>query len=166
MTAARWPDTLPWPQADSLKYDGGNSLDVIDVLSGPARTRLARRNAGGQVEFAVWLTAAQTEFFESWYADTINNHDGELYAPWYGHGVVLAFVNEYDLKPFGRGWQLGAVLAELYVDSSLCDAHLVAIFGGLLRDPGNVADSYKADLSSGAIYRDEYPLTLIASEGC
>jgi hypothetical protein len=166
MTAARWPDTLPAPQADSLKYDGGNTLDVIDVLSGPARARLARRNAGGNVEFAVWMTAEQTEAFEVWYADTIKNHDGELYAPWFGHGVVLAFVNEYDLKPQGRGWQLGAVLVELYVDPSLCDEHLSAIFGGVLRDPGNVADIFKADLTSVNIYRDDYSLDLIASEVC
>lgn len=163
---ARWPDTLPAPQADSMQYDGANFLDVIDVLSGPSRTRLQRRNAGGNVQVAIWMKAAQAAAFEAWYDDVIRAHNGEWYAPWIGHGVVLAFVNEYDMKPQGRGWELSALLTQLRVDATLCDAHLSEIFGGILRDPGNVADSYKADLTSLNIYRDDYPLSLIASEGC
>jgi hypothetical protein len=163
---ARWPDTLPAPQADTMEYDGANYLDIIDVLSGPTRTRLARRNIGGSFQLAVWMTAAQTAAFENWYNDVIEHHDGELYAPWIGHGAVLAFVNEYDLKPQGYGWQLGAVLVQLRVDATLCDEHINLIFGGILRDPGNVADIFKADLTSSNIYRDDYPLSLIASEGC
>jgi hypothetical protein len=163
---ARWPDTLPAPQADTMQYDGANTLDVIDVLSGPARTRLARRNAGMQYQLAVWMSAAQTAAFETWYNAVIADHNGEWYAPWIGHGAVLAFVNEYDLKPQGYGWQLGAVLMQLRTDASLCDEHLSEIFGGILRDPLNVTDIFKADLTSINIYRDNYPLTLIASEVC
>jgi hypothetical protein len=163
---ARWPDTLPAPQADSMQYNGAAFVNVIDVLSGPTRTRLARRNAGANYELAIWMTASQTAQFETWYNDVVANHNGEWYAPWIGGGVVLAFVNEYDLAPQGRGWALSGVLVQTRIDATLCDDHLSAIFGGILRDPGNVADAYKADLTSTTIYRDDYPLSLIASEAC
>jgi hypothetical protein len=163
---ARWPATLPGPQADTLQTQGADTLDIIDVLTGPARTRLKRRNAGNRYQFAVWMTAAQTEAFEAWYSDAIKTHNGEMYLPWIGHGEVVAFVNEYDLRPLGRGWQLGALVAQLRNDPTLCDDHISAIFGGILRDPGNVADNYLSDLASANIFRDDFPLSLIAKEGC
>ena len=163
---ARWPDTLPAPQADSMQYDAGATLDVLDVLSGPTRTRLARRHAGAQYQIAIWFSGPQAEAFEAWYNEAVRNDNGEFYAPWIGHGAILAFVNEYDLKPKGRGWELGAVLLQLRTDTALCDDHINAMFGGILRDPFNVADVYLCDLSSANIYRDDYPLSLIAAEGC
>jgi hypothetical protein len=163
---ARYPDTLPAPQADSMSYDAANALDVIDVLTGPTRTRLARRNAGGTYQLEIWFTAQEAEAFEQWYASVIKNHDGEWYAPWIGHGVVLAFVNEYDMKPQGRGWQLGAVLAHLRVDESLCDEHLLETFGAILHDTGDAPDIVECDLDSANIIADDYPLELIASEVC
>lgn len=162
----RWPDTLPNPQADSLQYMGAEFSDITDVLNGPARVRLARRHASGSYQFATWFTANECEAFENWYNEVIALHDGEFYAPWIGGGAVLAFANEYDLKPLGRGWQLGALVVTLYVDTTICDDHINAIFGGILRDPLSVADIFKDDGLSGNSYRDDYPLSLIASEPC
>lgn len=163
---ARWIDTLPAPQADSMEYDAGQAFDVTDVLVGPSRTRLKRRNIGASYQFVVWMNEDDTESFEHWYDDVVATHDGEWYAPWIGHGVVLAFQNEYDLRPLGRGWQLSARVVEIRIDATLCDDHLSTIFGGVLRDDGVSSDSFLCDTTSTVIYRDDYSLDLIASEPC
>lgn len=161
----RWPDDLPNPQADSLEYFGADTVNATDVLFGPTRTRLARRHAMDGYTFAVWFTAEQAEAFESWHADVVAFDDGEFYAPWIGHGIVVAFQDEYEMKPLGRGWQLAGLLVGLRIDPTLCDDHIGDVFG-LLRDPLDVDDAYKDDGASTDIYRDDFPLSLIASEPC
>jgi hypothetical protein len=162
----RWPETLPKPQVNSLRATAALRTMSIDVLAGPTRERLTRRNAGGSHEFQVWMTANETEAFEAWYNQVIAAHDGEWYAPWVGHGVVLAFADEYELRPLGIGWALSALAVQTRVDPSICEGHINEIFGGILRDELTATDVYKSDLSSSTIYRDDYPLALIASEPC
>lgn len=163
----RWPDTLPMPQADAISIEGPQFHELIDVLTGPTRTRLAQRNVGGGHQFEVWLTAAQAEAFESWYSQVVKLHNGEWYAPWIGQSRVVAFADEYELRPLGRGWRLQGLAVQTRIDESLCDAHLTEVFGGVLRDEMPFsANIVKASLSATDIVKDDYPLYLIKSEPC
>jgi hypothetical protein len=162
----RWLETLPMPQVNSLRDSAPLRTMSIDVLAGPTRERLTRRHAGGSHEFQTWFTASQAEAFEAWYNQVIALHDGEWYAPWIGHGIVLAFADEYELAPLGLGWALSAMAIQTRVDPSICEEHISAIFGGILRDELTATNVFKSDLSSSAIYRDDYPLKLIAAEPC
>jgi hypothetical protein len=162
----RWPANLPMPQTNTMAIDGPDYSALINVLAGPTRVRLARRHVAGTWQFQIWLTAAETEQFEAWYGDVVAQHDGEWYAPWIGHGIVLAFADEYELRPLGIGWALSAMTVQTRIDPSICEGHINEIFGGILRDELTATDVYKSDLSSSTIYRDDYPLALIASEPC
>lgn len=162
----RWPETLPMPQVNSLREARALRTMSIDVLAGPTRVRLTRRHAGGSHEFQTWFTASETEAFEAWYNQVIALHDGEWYAPWIGHGIVLAFADEYELRPLGTGWALSALALQTRIDPSICDEHISEIFGGILRDELTATNIFKASLISGDRYRDDYPLALIAAEPC
>jgi len=162
----RWPDTLPEPQADSMLDGGPQYTDTIDVLLGPTRNRLTKRNSYGTHEFEVWLSALETALFENWYNQVVALHNGEWYAPWVGNGAVLAFVDEYVLIPMGDGWRLQGVVVQTRTDQTLCDDHLSEVFGDVYRDDLVSPDIYISDLSSSEIYINNFPLDLIAQEPC
>ena len=163
----RWPDTLPLPQADTIQIGGPTYIRIVDVLTGPTRSRLDHRNATGTWEFTVWLTANEAALFEDWYNLVVALHDGEWYAPWIGHAAVVAFADEYEERPLGTGWRVSGMVVQTRTDQSICDEHINLIFGGLIRDEMPFpADVFEADLTSTNIYQDDYPLSLIAAEPC
>ena len=160
MSVALWPVELPLPQVESQTIMPPAYCDPLDVLSGPTRVRLARRNAAPTFDFQIFFTADQAEFFEGWYWGVTEANNGEMYLPWIGGGRVVAFADEYQLAPLGLGWSLQGMVLQTRIDSSLCDAHIGAEFG-LLRDsswtlPDNVID----DGLAADIWRDDFDLAL------
>ena len=162
MTAI-WPNVLPYPQVESQTVEPPAYADLIDVLSGPTRARLARRNAAPSFEFQLFFSADQAEYFESWYQG-VAEAGGEMYLPWIGGARVVVFVDEYQLTPQGLGWALQGLVTQTRIDPTICDAHIGAEFG-LLRDsawtlPDNVID----DGAAAAIIADDFDLALF--EAC
>ena len=158
MTAALWPNVLPYPQLDTLGVQPPNYTDPIDVLSGPTRQRLARRHARPTYTFEIWFNADQAEFFEAWYWGVTITNGGELYLPWIGGGMVVAFPDEYQMTPLGKGWHLSALVVGLYLDPTICDAH-IGLLQGLLKDTGPpVADVVIDDGAAVDIIKDDFPL--------
>ena len=158
MSAASWPNVLPYPQTESQAIDPAAYCDPVDVLQGPTRVRLARRHALPSFEFEIFFTADQAQYFEAWYWGVTITNAGELYLPWIGGGRVVAFADEYTMVPLGLGWHLQALVVQLYVDASLCDAHIGAV-QGLVKDTGPpLVDSMKDDGAAVNIIRDDFPL--------
>lgn len=161
MSVALWPATLPQPQVDSQVVNAPAACDAIDVLSGPTRVRLARRHSGATFEFQLWMNADETDAFETWYGAAVANGNGEMFLPWIGGGRVVAFADEYQLQPLGMGWALQAVVVQLRVDSTLCDAEIAQTFP-LLRDPWPlVSDQIIDDGASDIIEKDDFPLSTL-----
>jgi hypothetical protein len=164
VTVALWPATLPLPQVQSQVVDGASRTDAIDLLTGPTRVRLARRHAGETFEFELWLSGDECVAFEHWYAAAVVA-GGEIVLPWVGGGRVLAFVDEYQLKPQGLGWILNGAAVELRTDQTLCDTELNAMGYNVLRDPGPpTVDVIQDDGAAADAWQDNYDISLF--EAC
>jgi hypothetical protein len=163
---ARWPETLPYAQADSMGYGGPSYAEIIDVLNGPTRTRLVSRHATPTFEFEAWFSAEEAEEFEAWYNIVVAYHDGNWYAPWIGGARVLAFADEYQIVPLGTGWRVSGLLVQTGIDESLCDEHAIEVYGGALRDELFAVDTVHDELGAGPAYRDDYDPELILWEEC
>jgi hypothetical protein len=162
----RWPEELPAPQVESLRTVCAPYSEPIDVLMGPTRTRLRARNAQPTYEFEVWMSADDTQFFEEWYQTVVEEHDGEMYLPWIGGGKVVAFADEYQQSPIGKGWRLSAMVVVTRIDETLCYEHISEVFGDIYRDDGESPDLYFPVDGATEIYFPDYPLSLVYEEPC
>lgn len=152
MSAAIWPDNLPYPQVQSFSVEGPPYSQPIDVLTGPTRVRLMRRYAVETFAWEVWLTPEHAEDFEQWYSECVEFDNGEFYLPWIGGGRVLVFADEYTLVPLGRNWRLAATVTVTRIDRTLIDAHVCSRFGDRVYvDNGLSLNLLQADLAADLI---------------
>jgi len=163
---AFWPDTLPNPQADSMRIVGPGRVARTNVLGGPTRLRVHARTASMLFSFRCFFTQAQMQAFEDWYRVCARDHDGEFYAPWIGGSRIVAFIEPYQYAPLGRGWTLSGQLIRTRVDPSICDAYMVEHFTAIYRDDGVSPDIYVADLDATDTFVNNFPLSHIDRYEC
>lgn len=166
VTPPMWPASLPNPQASSMTVSGPGRAQVFETLTGPTRLRVVARTAPPSYTFSCFLTQEQMQAFEAWYVDVLNNHDGEFYARWIGGSRVVAFSQGYQYEALGSGYVLSGHLVRTRIDTSACDAFINSVFGAIYRDDGKAPDTYRADLAASDVYKDDYPLSLIAANEC
>ena len=162
-----WPNTLPRPQVEGFTVDSPARAEASSMLYGTTRLVVRARTAPMTWSFTVWLTTPdQMDTFEEFYRDSLENHDGEFYAPWIGGSRVVAFSEAYSYAPIGAGWSLSCTVVRTRIDATVCDEFIAETFGAIYRADLAAADTYRADLAAVDSYVDDFDLSMIVDNEC